>query len=197
MDVILKEDYPSLGYVGDKVSVRGGFARNFLIPRGLAIESSSRNSRVLNHKLGAIQAKRVKLRGQAQEFAQRLAEVKLEFTLKAGSGGRTFGSVTVRDIVVALEKKGVQLDRRQVRLTESVRGAGEYTAEIKLHSEVVTPLNFLVIAERVVKEASAEVEEGGRKRGKGRKTPEVSAEGDVAAEGAEELQDSDEEASEE
>lgn len=156
MEVILKENFPSLGYVGDTVSVRGGYARNYLIPRGIAVESSKRNSRLLKHLLTAINAKKVKLRGQAQEYATQIEKIAIEFTLKLGKGGKSFGSITARDIIAELEKHKVSLDRRQVRLTEVVKGAGEYVADIKLHSDVTAHLTFIVKAEKVVKEASAE-----------------------------------------
>ena len=173
MEVILKENYPSLGYVGDQVSVKGGFARNFLIPRGIAVEASRRNTRVLTHLLTAINAKKVKLRGQAQEFAAKIEKIALEFTLKLGTAGKSFGSVTARDVMLELEKKGIALDRRQVRLSDVVKGAGEYTADIRLHSEVVAKVSVIVKAEKVVKEV-VEGEEGDkRKRSRRAKTEEV------------------------
>ena len=187
MEVILKEDFPSLGYVGDRVSVRGGFARNFLIPRGIAVEGSKRNTRVLNHLLTAINAKRVKLRGQAQEFATKLEKLTVEFTLKLGKGGKSFGSITARDIIADLEKQGVVLDRRQVRLLEVVKGAGEYMAEVKLHSEVIAKVPFVVKAEKVAKEAVSEDDgEGKRKRSRRSKKDENA---EVAAEAGEQEAD--------
>lgn len=180
MEVILKENFPSLGYVGDLVSVRGGYARNYLIPRGIAIEASKRNTRVLNHLLTAINAKRVKLRGQAQEFASKLEKLSLEFVLKLGKGGKSFGSITYRDIITDLEKQGIVVDRRQVRLAEVVKGAGEYTAEIKLHSEVVAKVPFVVKAEKVVKEVTAEEDgEGKRSRRRSRKPQKEEASEDL------------------
>lgn len=177
MEVILKENYPSLGYVGDRVSVRGGYARNFLIPRGIAVEGSKRNTRVLTHLLTAINAKRVKLRGQAQEFAAKIEAVSMEFTLKLGKGGKSFGSITARDVLVELEKKGVALDRRQVRLVDIVKGAGDYVAEVKLHSEVTARLPFVVKAEKiVVKEASEGEGDDSRKRSRRARKEEVSVE---------------------
>ena len=175
MEVILRENFPSLGYVGDSVSVRAGYARNYLIPRGIAVEGSTRNARVLKHLLTSINAKKVKLRGQAQDFASQIEKIAIEFTLKLGKGGKSFGSVTARDVLVELEKKGVALDRRQVRLPEVVKGAGEYTAEIKLHSEVTARLPFVVKAEKVVVEAS---EAGAEKPRRGRKAKKDEAEGE-------------------
>jgi large subunit ribosomal protein L9 len=184
MEVILKENYPSLGYVGDQVNVKGGFARNFLIPRGIAVEASKRNTRVLTHLLTAINAKKVKLRGQAQEFAAKIEKITVEFTLKLGSGGKSFGSITARDVLLELEKKGIALDRRQVRLSDVVKGAGEYTADIKLHSEVVAKVAVIVKAEKVVKEV-VEGEEGGEKRKRSRRSKTEEVVEDVAVEATE------------
>jgi large subunit ribosomal protein L9 len=182
MHVILKENYPSLGYVGDQVSVRGGFARNYLIPRGIAIEASTRNERLLKHLLTSINAKRVKLRAQAQEFSAKLEKVTLEFTLKLGKGGKSFGSVTARDVLAELEKQGIALDRRQVRLSEVVKGAGDYNAEVRLHSEVVAKVPFTVKAEKPVQEAAPVIDgEQPKRRGrKSKKDDEVTAETEVA-----------------
>jgi large subunit ribosomal protein L9 len=147
MEVILQENFHALGYVGDLVKVKPGYARNFLIPRGIAVEASSRNERVLKHRLSSINAKKVKLRGEATEFAKRLEGVVLEFTLKVGSGGRSFGSVSSRDIEAQLKEKGFELDKRQIRLIEPIRRAGESSVQIKLHAEVSATIPVIVRAE--------------------------------------------------
>ena len=168
MDVILKEDFLALGYVGDKVRVKGGYARNFLLPRGIAVEGSRRNERILNHELFAIMAKRQRRKAEAEEFGKTLGQVTVEFTLKIGQGGRSFGSVTSRDIEAKLKTLGYQVDKRQVRILEPIRTAGVHGIEVRLHSEVSVPVTVKVTAERevVVETASAEGTEG-RKRGRG------------------------------
>jgi len=146
MEVILREDYISLGYVGDTVRVSRGFARNFLIPRGIAVEASSQNERALKHKLGAIMAKRIKMKQEAEAYAKVLEQVTVEFTLKMGGQGKSFGSVTSRDIEASLKSLGYNIDRRQIRLSETIKGPGVYKVEIKLHSEVTVLVQVRVIA---------------------------------------------------
>lgn len=149
MEVILREDYLPLGYVGDTVRVKRGFARNFLIPRGVAIEASSQNDRALKHKLGAIVAKRIKKKQEADQFGSILQQIIVEFTLKVGAGGKSFGSITTKDIEAALKNLGYTVDRRQIRLIDAIKTPGAHKAEVKLHSEVVVPLQIKVIAAQV------------------------------------------------
>jgi len=156
MEVILREDYISLGYIGDTVRVRRGFARNFLIPRGIAVEASSGNERQLRHKLSAIVAKRVKKKAEAQAFAQVLGQVIVEFTLKMGAKGKSFGSVTSRDVEASLKALGYSVDRRQIRINEAMKSPGVYTVDVKLHSEVTVPVQVKVIAAQPPVSAGAE-----------------------------------------
>ena len=149
MEVILQSDFPALGYTGDRVNVRPGYARNFLIPRGIALESSSRNAKLLKHKLAIVNAKRAKLRSEAEVFGSTVSQLVLEFTLRIGAQGKSFGSITARDIEAGLRQREVAIDRRQIRLPEPIRGAGEHKVEIKLHSDVVVFLMVKVQAERV------------------------------------------------
>lgn len=180
MEVILKEDYISLGYIGDTVRVRRGFARNFLIPRGIAVEASSGNERELKHKLSGIIAKRIKKKAEAEAFAKVLGQVTVEFTLKMGVKGKSFGSVTSRDIESSLKALGYEVDRRQIRISETIKGPGVYTVDVKLHSEVIVPVNVKVIAAQPVATPAAEGEEGkGKKRS--RKKSAKQAEGDTEA----------------
>jgi large subunit ribosomal protein L9 len=169
MEVILKEDYISLGYIGDTVKVRRGFARNFLIPRGIAVEASSGNERQLKHKLSGIISKRIKKKAEAEAFAKVLGQVTVEFTLKVGSKGKTFGAVTTRDI------------------ESSLKGPGVYTVDVKLHSEVTVPVSVKVIAAQPVAAPAAEgAEKGNRKsRKKAAKGEDKELSADAAVEGEE------------
>jgi large subunit ribosomal protein L9 len=164
MEVILTENFPSLGYVGDKVSVKPGYARNFLLPRGVAIEAFSHNAKMLNHRLAGVNAKRARLKNQAGEVAKQFDGLTLEYTLKIGGEGRSFGSITTRDIEASLKEKGLEVDRKQIRLSDVIKRAGEYTASIKLHAEVVLEVVVRVIQEAPPKAAKAEGEEGGKRR---------------------------------
>jgi large subunit ribosomal protein L9 len=172
MEVILREDYISLGYIGDTVKVRRGFARNFLIPRGIAVEASSGNERQLKHKLSAIVAKRVKKKAEAEAFAKVLGQVTVEFTIKVGAKGKSFGAVTSRDVEASLKALGYAVDRRQIRINETIKGPGVYTADVKLHSEVTVPVQVKVIAAQAP--VAAEGAEKGKRKSR-RKDGEVEA----------------------
>jgi large subunit ribosomal protein L9 len=190
MDVILREDYISLGYIGDRVKVRRGFARNFLIPRGVAVEASGANERALKHKLGAIVAARVKKKSEAEAFGNVLQQVTVELTLKVGGQGKSFGSITSKDIEESLKTLGYTVDRRQIRLTEVIKGVGQYKVEVKLHSEVVVPVNVKVLAAQVAAPAADESGEKAKGRRKSKKkaaaADEEGAESDESAAQSEE-----------
>ncbi len=145
MEVILREDFLTLGYVGDTVKVRRGFARNYLIPRGIAVEASSGNERQLKHKLSAIIAKRIKKKTEAEEFGRVLSQVSVELTLKVGAQGKSFGAITGKDIEAGLKDLGYDVDRRQIKLADPLRSAGSYDVEIKLHSEVSVSVQVKIV----------------------------------------------------
>lgn len=136
VQVILQEDFPLLGYVGDMVTVKPGYARNFLVPRGIAVPAASANGRLLKHRIEGIQAKRAKLKAQAQEFGTRLQGANLEFTLKVGEHGKIFGAVTAKDIEAQFKTKGFDINKKQIRLAEPLKAQGAFRVEIKVHSEV-------------------------------------------------------------
>lgn len=163
MEVILREDYISLGYIGDTVRVRRGFARNYLIPRGVAVEASSQNERALTHKLSSIMAKRIKKKAEAETFGKVLEQVTVEFTLKVGAKGKSFGSVTTRDIEASLKALGYEIDRRQIRLADTIKGPGVYKVEVKLHSEVTVAVQVKVIASQPPVSAVGAQEKGKKK----------------------------------
>ena len=174
MEVILREDYISLGYIGDTVRVSRGFARNFLIPRGVAVEASAGNEKQLKHKLAAIVAKRIKAKGEAEAFARVLSQVTVEFTLKVGARGKSFGAVTSRDIEASLKALGYNVDRRQIRISETIKGPGVYAVEVKLHSEVVVPVQVKVIAAQppaVTSDSPAKGKRKSRKKDEGVEAP--------------------------
>jgi len=181
MEVILREDYLSLGYVGDTVRVRRDYARNFLIPRGIAVESSDSNDRVLKHKLSAIVAKRLKKKVEAQQFGKILEQVIVELTLKNGAKGKSFGSITTKDIETALNTLGYQVDRRQIRIVDPIRAAGAHKVEVKLHSEVTVDLQVKVIATQAAPVAAAEGEEDATKGKRKSRKKAAAAEGEAEA----------------
>lgn len=185
MEVILREDFPALGYIGDRVSVKRGYARNFLIPRGVAVECGSGSARVIAHQMAGINAAKARLKVKAEEAGKALSAAKLEFVLKLGGQGRSFGAVTVKDIDLALQQQGFQIDRRQLKLNESIKCAGDFEVSVKLHSEVVVTLPVKVTAE-IVQSAEADADgDASEKPRKGRRSRKSDdAAGDPVAEDA-------------
>jgi large subunit ribosomal protein L9 len=146
MEVILKEDFPQLGYVGDKIDVKRGYARNFLFPRGIAVEAHSKNAKLLKHKLSAVVAKKLKLQKIASEEAKKVEGLILEFKVPASKQGKIFGSITLKDIETSLKDKGVVVDRRQIKIPDSIKVLGEHAVSIKFHSEVFGKFTVRVVA---------------------------------------------------
>ena len=164
MDVILQQNFAALGFLGDRISVKRGYARNYLLPRGIAVEASSSNARQLKHRLDGINAKRLRMKGEAEKMAEQLRAVPLEFTLKLGGQGKSFGAVTSKDIELVLKQAGFELDRRQVRLAEPIKGGGRFEVHVRLHSEVTISLPVTVKAEVAAAAVEADLEEGAAKR---------------------------------
>lgn len=170
MRLILKEDYPSLGFMGDTVSVKGGYARNFLIPRGIAVEAESSKGHQIKHVLAGINARKAKKKAEAEAFKQRLESLNLEFLLKLGEQGKSFGAVTAHDIELELQKQEVALDRKQIRLHEPIKSGGTFPVHVKLHADVTATLNIKVNVEvPAAKETGEQKEARPRRERKERK----------------------------
>jgi large subunit ribosomal protein L9 len=192
MEVILKEDYLALGYVGDTVKVKRGYARNYLIPRGLAVEASNKNDSALKHKLAGILSKRLKKKTEAESFGKILQQVTVEFTIKVGVQGKSFGSITAKDIEASLQTLGYQVDKRQIRIGEPIKTAGVHAVEVRLHSEVSVDLQVKVTAAAPV--ASASDSSSKEKKGRKKKVDAVvdETDGDAAIDADESLEESEE-----
>jgi large subunit ribosomal protein L9 len=147
MKVILLEDVDALGKLGDTVNVKNGYARNYLIPRNLALPATARNLKAQAHKFKDIELKRSKIVGDAQSLADKIAGVSLTFNRKTGEKGRLFGSVTNMDIADALEEKGLTINRRDIVLPEPIKSLGEYDVQVKLHHEVSPVVKITVLPE--------------------------------------------------
>jgi large subunit ribosomal protein L9 len=146
MEIILTEDIAGLGDIGEQVNVKPGYARNFLIPQGLAIESSSRRGKALAHKMKQLTAKKILLKGAALEKVEVLKQAKVELSLKVGEHDKVFGAINSRDIVEALKALGHEVDRRRVMLAEPIKKIGLHTVKVKLHSEVFAEIEVNVLA---------------------------------------------------
>ena len=146
MEIILVEDVAGLGDIGETVNVKPGYARNFLIPRGVAIESASKNAKALAHKMKQLEVKRKLLKGAAQETAAALKNVRVELTLKVGGPGKVFGAIHNKDIAEALKALGYDIDRRRIVLPEPIKKVGVHSVKVKLHSDVLADLDIHVLA---------------------------------------------------
>ena len=146
MQVILREDVTHLGEVGDLVSVKPGYARNYLLPRGLAVQASERQMRRVEHERRIIEARVAKARTGAESEKSKLDEVVLTIEKSAGENEKLFGSVTAMEIEALLRDNGFTVDRRRILLDENIKALGEYEIGIKLHRDVVANIKVLVVA---------------------------------------------------
>ncbi|TAE26405.1 MAG: 50S ribosomal protein L9 [Candidatus Kapaibacterium sp.] len=144
MKIILRENVEHLGTVGETVLVRDGYARNFLIPRGLAYYASPKAMRVLESEKKQYEARMAKLKTEAEHLAARLADTQVSITMQVGEEGRLFGSVTNQMIAQELTDKGFTIDRRTIMLDEPIKSIGEFEVKVKLHPEVHAPLKIWV-----------------------------------------------------
>jgi len=144
MKVILKEDVDNLGNMGDIVNVRDGYARNFLIPKNLAVEANPRNIKEFEHHKRIIQEKARKIRDAAQILAEKISSTLFVIKTKAGEEEKLFGSVTNIDIEKALNEAGFEIERKKIILDEPIKRLGEYTVKVKVHPDVVADVNLKV-----------------------------------------------------
>ncbi|HUO58297.1 MAG TPA: 50S ribosomal protein L9 [bacterium] len=144
MKVLMKSDVPKIGKKGEVLEVKEGYARNFLIPNGLAIEASGGALKQVEEEKKAVDRKKAKEKEEAQELANKIKGLTITLRHKAGDEGRLFGSITSAEIAEALKQKGHDLDRKKVVLDDPIRLVGEYQVKIKLHSEVTASLRVIV-----------------------------------------------------
>jgi large subunit ribosomal protein L9 len=147
MEVILKEDIANLGKIGEVVRVRDGYARNYLLPRGLVAIANKKNLKTFEHQKKVVADQKQKITRQAQNVAGQLATVALVIPMKVGEEGRLFGSVTNMQIEKALKAKGVNVERRKIHLNEPIKTAGDYEVPVRLSADVTVPLKVSVVAE--------------------------------------------------
>jgi large subunit ribosomal protein L9 len=148
MDVILKKDVEHLGYANDLVKVRDGYARNFLLPRGLAVSATEGERKQLDETLKQRAHKEAKLKGDAEKHAERLAGKVLTITAKVGEKGKIFGSINTIMLADAMRNLGVEVERKHIKLrADQIKSVGKYEAEVVFHKEVVRNVPFEVVAE--------------------------------------------------
>jgi len=144
MKVILFEDVPRLGTVGNVVNVAPGYFRNYLSPRRLAVEATPENTKVLEHRKKTISKVQTKEKSEAEALAATFSTISIKVYLKAGENDRLFGSVTTAELVDKLKEAGYEVDKKKIHLPEPIKALGEFPVEIKLHPEVTAQLKVIV-----------------------------------------------------
>ena len=145
MEVILRQAIDNLGHPGDLVKVSPGYARNFLLPRGLAYEATPGNIKRIAQEKARLEAAEGERRSAAEEVAKRLEEVSITFAARVGEEGKLFGSVTTADIAAQLAAQGFEIEKRQIDLHEPIRSLGVYRVPIRLHADVKPEIKVWVI----------------------------------------------------
>lgn len=156
--VLLREDVDNLGGRGEIVKVKAGYARNYLLPRGLAITATKGNVKQVENERAALLKKEAKEKSTADMQGEQMKGLTLSFERRAGEHGLLFGSVTTMDVAEALKAKGYEIDRKRISLDETIKELGDYTAHVRLHREVTIEIPIEVLGEggqRAEKKAAA------------------------------------------
>ncbi|OHE55462.1 MAG: 50S ribosomal protein L9 [Thermodesulfovibrio sp. RBG_19FT_COMBO_42_12] len=147
MKVILKDDVKNVGKMGQVVDVADGYARNYLVPRGLAVDANIKNIKSMEHEKRIIEEKAKKIKNSAQDLAHKISTITLMIKAKVGEEGKLFGSVTTMDIAELLKNEGIEIDKKKISLDEPIKRLGLYTVNVKLHSEISTQVNIQIVQE--------------------------------------------------
>ncbi|MCW8859316.1 MAG: 50S ribosomal protein L9 [Deltaproteobacteria bacterium] len=149
-NVILNENVDGLGTIGDVVAVKAGYARNYLVPQGLASVADARNVKELEHQKRQLSRKLEKVTKDAEGVKARIERVTCEFSQRASEEGKLFGSVTSMDLEAKLQAAGIEIDRKKIQLSEPIKSLGEHVVPVKLDAGVVAELKVVVTAEAEV-----------------------------------------------
>ncbi|WP_309381776.1 50S ribosomal protein L9 [Cerasicoccus frondis] len=155
-DVLLLEPVENLGHEGDQVSVKAGYARNFLLPRKLALPVNRANKKHIEALQARKEARLKQEREHAEQVLARLETVSIAIAVKTGEGGKMFGSVTSQDLVDRLKEDGIEVERKQLNLHTPVKTLGKHTTKVKLHPEVSYELEWEVVSENPIEEVAEE-----------------------------------------
>lgn len=145
MEVILHENVPNLGEVGDIVTVKDGYARNYLIPRRMAVKADPSRVKELEHQKRVVAVKQTRMKAKAEEFAGKLSALSITIAKEAGEEDKLFGAVTTMDISNALRQEGYTIDKRHVKLDEPIKKIGVYDVAVRLHPEVEGTVKIWVV----------------------------------------------------
>jgi large subunit ribosomal protein L9 len=147
MKVILKQDVDALGSAGEVVHVKNGYGRNFLIPRGMAVQATPRNIKEAEENLRQQSHKLERVKNDASALAEKLEALDIVISAKVGEENRIFGTVTTQQVAEVLASRGLDIDRRKIELDEEIRSLGVYPATIKLHADVSANVKVQVVPE--------------------------------------------------
>jgi large subunit ribosomal protein L9 len=147
MEVILKEDIANVGKIGEVVRVRDGYARNYLLPRGLVLLANKKNLKIFEHQKKLVGDQKQKITREAKSVGDAVAAVSLVIRMRVGEEGKLFGSVTNIQIEKALKAQGLTVDRRKIQLEEPIKAAGEYEVPIRMTADLTVPLKVSVVPE--------------------------------------------------
>jgi large subunit ribosomal protein L9 len=147
MEIILTQDVKALGKKGEIVKVNDGYARNFILPKKLGMEATKQNLYELNNQKAAEAKKQKEILDEAMNLAKKIGDLTIKVNIKAGEGGKTFGSISTKEIAAALkEQHGLDLDKKKLQLNDPIKHAGSYTVPIKLHPQVTAEIAVKVDA---------------------------------------------------
>jgi large subunit ribosomal protein L9 len=147
MEVILKEDIANVGKIGEVVRVRDGYARNYLLPRGLVLLANKKNLKTFEHQKKLVADQKQKITRQAKSVGEAVTAVSLIIRMRVGEEGKLFGSVTNIQIEKALKAQGLTVDRRKIQLEEPIKAAGDYEVPIRMTADLTVPLKISVVPE--------------------------------------------------
>ena len=147
MKIILRQDMDALGLEGDTVDVANGYGRNYLIPKGIALEANMQNVKLFETQRKKIEIKRIKAKEEAEKIKEKLADVMITISQKAGDEDKLYGSVTNMDIAAHLEKQGILIDRKKISLDKPIKTLGEFEVSIRLYPEVTGSIKVAVVPE--------------------------------------------------
>lgn len=153
--VLLREDIEDLGARGDIVKVKAGYARNYLLPRKLAVQATASNVKQIEQERAALLKKEAKERGTAEGQAEQMRRLSLNFARRVGEHGLLYGSVTSMDIAEALKERGYEIDRRRINLRDAIKEVGEYIVNVRLHRDVNVEIPVVVSDERAAQTAAS------------------------------------------
>jgi large subunit ribosomal protein L9 len=153
--VLLREDIDDLGARGEIVRVKAGYARNYLLPRKLAVEATASNVKQIEQERAALLKKEARERSTAEGQAEQMRRLSLNFERRVGEHGLLYGSVTSMDIAEALKERGYEVDRRRINLREAIKEIGDYTVSVRLHRDVNVEIPVVVSDERGVQTAAS------------------------------------------